>query len=216
MGMSSIKVVFAGLVVALIVSAIASSPAVAAGEGWLIKGTLLVGSVALATTASVDEVSVLTFGTLTVKCSASALSGTGLQIESPNKSSATSLIFKECAVTSSGECELESGTTITTLPIVTEVTLDGSLAARGVFKPKTVTTFATLKFRGTACPETGKIPIKGTAAWLAPAGRDERTLQLLSVNVTAAEKELEIGQTAASLKGSVLLKLASSLPWSFM
>jgi len=214
--MSRVKVVFAGLVAVLAISAMASSSAMAAGEGWLIKGTLLSGSAALATTAFVDEEGVLTFSTTTIKCKANALSGTSPQIESPNKGSAVSLVFKECAITSAGECELESGATIGTLPITTEVTLDGSLAVRGTFKPKTVTTFATIKLKGANCPETGKVPFTGTLAWLAPTGRDERTLQLLSVNATSSSGEFKIGGTAAELKFSILVKLASSLPWSFM
>jgi hypothetical protein len=214
--MSRVKVVFAGFIAVLAVSAMASSSAMAAGEGWLINGTLLSGSAALATSAFVDETGVLTFGSTTIKCTAGTLNGTSPQIESPNKGSATSLIFKECSVTSGGECKLTSGTTIGTLPITTEVTLDGSLGARGVFKPKTVTTFATIKLEGANCAETGKVPVKGAAAWLAPTGQMEQALQLLSVNVTAASKELEVGNTAASLKGSILIQLASGLPWSFM
>jgi hypothetical protein len=214
--MSRVKVVFAGLVALLAVSAMASNSAMAAGEGWLINGTLLSGTAALATSAFVDETGMLTLGSTTIKCSASSLNGTSPQIESPNKGSATSLIFKECAVTSGGECVLSSGTSIGTLPITTEVTLDGPLAVRGVFKPKTVTMFATIKLEGGNCAETGKLPIRGTAAWLAPTGQDERTLQLLSVNVTAASQELELGNIAISFKDSVLYKLASSLPWRFM
>jgi hypothetical protein len=213
--MPKVKVVFAGIVSVLAVSATASSSAVAA-EGWLIKGTLLSGAAAISAISSVDEEFTLTFGATTIKCKAAVIEGITQEIESPNKASARSLIFKECNVTSGGECILTSGGTIGTLPIATEVTLDGALATRGVFKPKTVTTFATIKLEGANCSETGKVPIKGTAAWLAPTGQDERTLQLLSTNVTAASKELEVGDTAASLKGSALAKLTSALPWSFM
>jgi hypothetical protein len=215
-GMSRVKVAFAGLVAVLAISAMASSSAMAAGEGWLINGTLLVGSAPLATTAFVDQIGKLKFSTTEIVCKATTLSGVSPQIESPNMGTATSLVFKECSVTSGGECKLESGTTIGTLPILTEVTLDGPLGVRGVFKPKTVTTFATIKLEGTGCAETGKLPIKGTAAWLAPTGQMEQTLQLLSVNVTEASKELEVGSKAASLTGSILIALASLLPWSFM
>jgi hypothetical protein len=214
--MSRVKVVFAGFVAVLTVSALAPSSTMAAGGGWLITGTLLVGSASLASSAFVDEVSVMTFSSTTIKCSASTLTGLNPQIESPNKISATGLIFKECAVTSVGECSLSSGTSIGTLPVVAEVTLDGPSGIRGVVKPKTVTTFATIKLEGANCSETGKVPIKGTASWLTPAGQTERTWQLRGLNVTAAAKELEVGNTAASFKTSILGKLASSLPWSFM
>jgi hypothetical protein len=214
--MSRVKVVFAGFVAVLVVSAMESSPAIAAGGGWLIDGTLLVGSAALATTAFVDEIPKLTFGATEITCNSPTLSGVSPQIESPNMVSATSLIFKECKVTSAGECVLESGAIIGTLPVLAEVTLDGPSGIRGVIKPKTVTTFATIKLAGAECAETGKIPVRGTVSWLTPTGQTERTWQLRGVNVTAATKELEVGNAAAGLKSSVLGKLASALPWSFM
>jgi len=213
--MSKAKVVFAALIAVLAVSAMASSSATAA-EGWLIKGTLLAGIAKFSNTASVDEVFVLKFSGTEIICSANILDGMGLQIENPNMASAETIIFAGCAVTSGGECELNSGPRIETLPILTEVTLDGPLAVRGVLKPQKVTTLATINLKGANCAVQGKQPITGTAAWLAPTGQDERTLQLLSVNITEASKEFRVGGLDASLKGSILLKLASSLPWSFM
>jgi hypothetical protein len=214
--MSRAKVVFAGFVAVLTVSALAPSSTMAAGGGWLITGTLLVGSASLASSAFVDEEGVMSFGSTTMKCSANTLTGLNPEIESPNMISATSLIFNACKVTSAGECSLSSGTSIGTLPVLAEVTLDGPSGIRGVVKPKTASTLATIKFEGIACAETGKVPIKGTVSWLTPRGQTERTWQLRGVNVTAATKELEVGNTAASFKTSILGKLASSLPWSFM
>jgi hypothetical protein len=217
--MSKAKVIVAAFIAVLALSALASSTASAATPGWLVNGTLLTGTQtqALATTALVDEVGVLTFGSIKITCSATALSGVTPQIEASNKGSAASLIFKTC--TAEGEnCKLSSAMagTIGTLPITTEATLDGVLAVQGVFKPKTGNTFATLKLEGELCAETAKLPVKGVAAWLAPTGQDERTLQLLGVNVAKSPVELEVGNTPASLKGSILIKLSNSLPWSFM
>jgi len=214
--MSKVKVVFAAFVAVLAVSAMASSSAMAA-EGWLIKGTLLVGTAPLATTAFVDEFGELTFSGTTIKCSGTTLGGVGPQIESPNMGTATSLVFKECAVTSGGACKLTSGASIGTVPILTEVTLDGPLAVSGVFKTQNGTnTFTTVFLEGENCAVQGKQAITGDASWLAPTGQDERTLQLLSVNITEASKLLKVGGLGAKLTGSILIKLASSLPWSFM
>jgi len=220
--MSKAKMVATTFFAVLALSVLASSTASAATAGWLVGGTLLTGTqtAALATTAAVDEVGILTFGTGTgevaITCSSSTLGGESPQIEASNKGSAKSLIFKECKSTSAGECKLTSGTQIGTLPITTEVTLDGALAVQGTFAPKTGKTFATIKLEGTECAETGSIPIKGTAPWLAPTGQDERTLQLLSVNITKAQNFLQVGSAAASLKGSILLALVSLKGWSFM
>jgi hypothetical protein len=213
--MSRAKVVLAVIVV-LGVGAMASS-AVAAGEGWLIKGTLLSGIAKLANTTFVDEVTRMTFSGTEITCSGSTVEAVGPQLESPNMASATSLIFKECAVTSGGNCTLTSGASIGTVPILTEVTLDGPLAVRGVIKTQNGTnTFATVLLEGANCGVQGKQAITGDVSWLAPTGQDERTLQLLGVNITEASKLLKVGGLGASLKGSYLGKLASSLPWSFM
>ncbi len=217
--MSKAKVIVAVFISVLALSALASSTASAETSGWLVKGTLLTGTQtqALATTAAVDEVGVLEFSGITITCSATALNGTSPQLEAPNKGSATSLIFKTCVATGEN-CTLSSAMkeTIGTLPISTEVTLDGRLAVSGAFKPTTGNVFATLKFEGSLCAETAKLPVKGRVAWLAPTGRSERTLQLLSVNVAKSPVELELGNAPASLRGSILIKLSNSLPWSFM
>jgi len=220
--MSKAKLVVASFFAVLAFSALVSSTASAQTAGWLVNGTLLTGTqtAALATTAPVDEFGILTFGSgegeVAITCSSPTLGGVSPQIEASNKGSATSLVFNECKSTSTGTCSLTSGTSIGTLPITTEVTLDGALAVQGTFTPKTGKTFATIKLEGSNCAESGKIGIKGTAPWLAPTGQDERTLQLLSVNITKTQNVLEVGDAAASLKGSILLKLASSLRWSFM
>jgi len=214
--MSRVKFALAALVVVLVVGAMASSSAMAAGEGWLIKGTLLSGAAQLATTDFVDEHVIITFSGTTIQCTSNTLGGVGPKIESPNMHSATSLVFKECAVTSGGECNLSSGTTIGSLPILSEVTLDGPLAIRGVVKPQIANTLATFQLEGANCAVEGKQPLTGDFEWLAPEGQDERTWQLFSVHVIESSKLLKVGGLGALLKLSILLKLASSLPWSFM
>jgi len=214
--MSRVKLVFAVFVAALSGSVMTSDSAIAA-EGWLIKGTLLSGIAKLANTTFVDEVSELTFSGTTIRCKGTTLEAVGPQLESPNMASAASLIFKECEVTSGGACKLTSGASIGTVPILTEVTLDGQLAVRGVIKTQNGSnTFATVFLEGENCAVQGRQAITGDVSWLAPTGQDERTLQLLGVNITEASKLLKEGGLGASLKGSYLGKLASPLPWSFM
>lgn len=217
--MSRVKVVAATVFVVFVVSAAGSSAVSAATAGWLVNGTLLTGTQtqAGATTAFVDEKGVMEFSGITITCNASALTAIGSQLESPNQTSATSIIFKGC--TASGEdCTLSAAMseTIGTLPVTSEVTLDGLLALRGVGKPKTGTTLATLKLEGSLCAETAKLPVKGRAAWLAPTGAQDRTIHLLSLNITKAQEELEVGNAPASFKIRALDKLANALPWSFM
>jgi hypothetical protein len=219
--MSKVKVIIAALFAVLALGALISSSASAATAGWLVKGTLLTGeqTAALATTAAVDQNGVLKFKEVVVECKGSTLDGVEPQIEAlKNKGSAGSLRFLNCSATGES-CELEGQpVSIGTTPVTAEATLEGALGVAATFKPKTGITFATLKFKEkTGCAVSGeKVPVTGEAPATAPTGQDERTLQLLNVNVSSASGKLKVGNSAASLEGSALLKLASSLPWSFM
>jgi hypothetical protein len=200
-------------------SVLGSSTASAVSPGWLVNGTLLTGTqtAAVATTAAIDTKVIFGYGGIAIRCSTSALQVIGPQIESGSKISAASVLFKECKATGEN-CSLSSamGGTIGTLPITSEVTLDGALAVQGVAKPQAGGIFATLKFEGEVCAETAKVPIKGTVQWLAPTGQDGRVSQLANVNISLSSGELEGGDQLAFLELGSLGKLASSLSWSFM
>jgi hypothetical protein len=220
--MSKVKVIISAFIAVLALGALVSSTASAATPGWLVNGTLLTGEqkAALATTAAVDQNGVLKFKEITIECKGSTLDGIDPLIEALNKNlgSAQSLQFLGCAAIA-GNCTLVGEpVTIGTLPVTTEPTLEGALGVATTFRPISGITFATLKFtEKSECAVSGeKLPVTGTAPATAPTGQDERTLQLLSVNVTSASGLLKVGSSAASLIGSALLKLASSLPWSFM
>jgi len=212
--MSRVRLALAVFIVVLSVSATASSAAMAAG--WAINGTILSGTAPVASTDEIDELVFFSFSVSQITCNANTLSTMAFQIQSPNSLSASSLVFKECAVTSGGECSLTSGPTIGTLPVTSEITLDGSSGARGTFKPKTVTTFATIKLQGANCAETGKVPITGKIDWLAPTLQNPRAIQLVSIHVTEESSELHVGSTFALLKASFLLDLSDLLPWAFV
>jgi hypothetical protein len=221
-GMSKMKMIISTFIAVLALGALVSSTASAVTPGWLVNGTLLTGDqkAALATTAAVDQNGVLRFKEIEIECKGSTLDGIDPLIEAlhNNLGSAQSLQFLDCEEIAGG-CKLENQpVTIGTVPVTTEPTLEGALGVAATFRPISGTTFTTLKFAaGGTCTVAGeKLPVTGTAPATAPTGQDERTLQLLSINVLSSTSNLKVGNSAASLEGSALLKLASSLPWSFM
>ncbi|HEY3827583.1 MAG TPA: hypothetical protein VGL57_00155 [Solirubrobacteraceae bacterium] len=211
--MSRAKVIIVALVAALAVSVVGSPVASAATAGWMVGGTNLTGTAALATTAAVDKNGVLRFSSLIIECTGKTLNGVAPLIESTNKGSVTSLGFTGCA-TVGGKCTLV-GTTINTLPISVEATLDGLLAVTATFKPKAGTLFTTLLFTGATCAFGNEVlGLSGHVAVLVPTGQDERTLQ--QINVAAAGTELFLDESPLTFEGSALLRLASGKTWSFL
>jgi hypothetical protein len=197
----------------LALSALASATASAVTAGWMVNGTLLTGSAALATTAAVDENGVLEGGGVKITCKGKTLNGAAPKIEAPSMGAASDLEFTECKAEE--PCKITTST-IKTLPLLVEATLEGVLAVVATFKPQTGTIFTTLKFEGESCGLSGTTPIKGTAQVLAPTGQDERTLQLINATTSAASNTLFLGSSPASLAGSALLQLASGQSWSFL
>jgi flagellar capping protein FliD len=214
--MSKAKMVTSTLIAVAVLSALISASASAATAGWMVNGTLLNGTAALATTAFVDEAGVLKSAEakIEIECSANTLNGIAPEIKSPNTGSAASLEFTGCKALTPN-CALGSST-IGTVPISVEATLEGTLAVVATFKPKTKATFATFEFTGTNCAVLGLNAVTGTAKVLAPTGQDERTLQLINSIATEASGELKVASSPASLLGSILIKLASGAPWSFL
>ncbi len=208
--MSKIKLGIAAFAAVLAFSVVATSAASAATAGWMVKGTLLSGSKALATTAKITSGSSILEGAgFRVVCKGQNLVGVGPVISSPAMGLATSLEFTECA--GEGTCAIE-GTTIKTVPILAEATLEGTLAAKATFTPETKNTFTTIKFLGETCALLGIQPVTGSQQVSAPEGQDERTLQLIQ----AIGETLKVGSTPAKLLGSAQLKLASGETWSFL
>jgi prolyl oligopeptidase PreP (S9A serine peptidase family) len=212
--MSKAKMIIPTLIAVVAFSALASASASAATAGWMVGGTLLSGSEALATTAAVDENGKLLASGITIECKGSTLNGVAPEIKSPNTGSATSLIFTQC------QSKTESCTItpeeLKTVPLNVEATLEGALAVVATFTPKTKTTFATIEYKGEDCALEGLDAVTGKAKVLAPTGQDERTLQLINAITTEASGELKDGSSPATLTGSALLKLASGKPWSFL
>jgi hypothetical protein len=197
----------------LALSVLASASALAATAGWMVNGTNLKGSAALATTAAVDEDGILVGAGFHIQCSGKTANSIAPEIKSPNTGRASSLEYTECE----GEepCKINSPT-IKIFPVTEEATLEGVLATVATFKPATGTVFATIKFEGTECGLAGETPFKGQFKVLAPFGQDEGTLGQVNSITTEASKELLVGGSAAGAKGSVLLQLAHGEPWSFL
>lgn len=206
--MSKVKMIAAAFIAVVAVGAISASAASAANE-WKINGAALAGNASLATTAEVTEKGELSAVGILIKCEGNELDGTNPLIEHPNQGSATSLIFTECKETTSG-CKLASPT-ISTVPIMAVVTKSSGTTDLATFLPKTKNAFATIKFEGT-CALSGTQPIKGKVTVSAPTGQSESIGQEIVANSTG---ELEIGSSAASLKGKAVLKTVNSSKWSY-
>jgi hypothetical protein len=208
--MSKVKVLILAFFAAFALSAIASSSAQA---GWLVLGSLLVGSAAVAGTTITDKEGILTFSSIEIGCATLGVKG-GV-ISEPDKVLATSLEFGGCKVIPvGGACTLAS-TTIGTLPLEGLVTLDGPLATKGKAKPENAEgLFATFKLNGASCSSAGKEAVTGTAEVLSPEGQDERLWHLLNALIETAG-ELKVGEAAATISGSALFQLQNDMLWSF-
>jgi hypothetical protein len=201
-------------VAALALSAIASATASAATAGWMVGGSQLVGSEALATTAAVDKTAKLSGGGVEIECTGKTLNGVSPQIVAGNMGEATSLTFTGC-VALTKNCTLSS-TSISTLPVLAEATLEGAANVAAKFTPKTGTVFATFKFEGENCGVAGTKAVTGSAITTTPNGQTESAAQILEVNTAASESTLKLGSAAAKLSGAALLKLVSGKAWSFL
>ncbi len=210
--MSRTKAIFGALVVVLAVGALVAS---SASASWVVGGTTLSGSAKLANTAAVMENGKLKFSETTVECTGSVLDGTGAQIESPDKGSATSLTFLGCSTTAGSTCKITGQpVSIGTVPITATVVLGTGNADTATFSPKTKNTFATIKFEGSGCATSGVQPVKGKAKVTAPTGQTESVLQEIVAATGAGE--LEVGSAEATLLGKALLQLESKQAWKFV
>jgi hypothetical protein len=214
--MSKAKISITTLAVVGALGALASASASAATAGWMVNGTLLSGTKALATTAKIDQDLVLksTAANIELECTGGALAEGTPEIKSPNAGAASSLQFTSCKALTP-DCTLSSST-VGTVPVAFEATLESTAAVVGTFKPKTKTLLATFEFGGEKCVAEGINGVTGTAKVLAPNGQQEGTVELNRSIVTEASGELKVASSAAEVKGSALVKLASDEPWSFL
>jgi hypothetical protein len=187
-----------------------SAPAVTAG--WMLNGTMLAVA-PLATTAGLDKVIKVTNEVRNIECeerlelaSAVLLKGNVFEVNS-------SLAFTDC-FTTNALCSIP--TSIKTVPLLAEATLDGTVAAKAVLRPQTGNVLATVKFSGESCPLAGVVAFTGDWPILMPTGQEERTDQAIQFNVTAAEKLLVFGMAFASAAGEASFLVGHSVGWSFL
>jgi hypothetical protein len=216
--MSNAKQFLKVCVLMFVLCALVAASASATTVGWMVNGTMLSGSQALATTAAVDSPFVTTLaGVITITCTGGTLNGVAPQISSPSSGSASSAIFTGCG-TGSSPCVLagqNAGGTIGSLPVTSEVTLEGTSAVVGTIKPAG-SQFGTIALTGSKCSLTGVTSSKGEIVVEGPTNQGESTLQLSSAVTTAASGDLKIGAAAASLTGAALFKLANSDTFSYL
>lgn len=209
----------AAIVGVFALSAFASSLASATTAGWMVNGSQLTGTAALANTAAVDGPNggTLTAAQVKVHCSGTTLKGENPKINgATGMGDASSLEFTGCV--GEGACPLgeHQGTTVKTLPVLVDLTLNGATADKGVFlATNSSKLFATIEFGGTECSFAGVNGVTGTQGFLAPTGQTENAVQLLEAE-TLTTGELKLASAAATLKGAILVKLASGLPFSFL
>jgi hypothetical protein len=184
-----------------------------ASAQWKVGGTVLTGTEKLLELSVVHETWKIKFAGVTISCVSKNLETVSPQIEAGDKSSASSLIFKECSV--NARCTLGSST-ISTVPVVATAVLGVSPGVNLTFKPKTKTVFTTIKFSGEECALLGIQPVTGTAKVLAPTGQTEKETQLLQAKVDEASGELKVGSNSAELKGSTLRIVTTHRTWGFV
>jgi len=186
----------------------------AATAGWMVNGTQLTSTAAVASTSSVDEVMKLSGGGIEVECTGKTVQMLNPTITAANRGNTSSLILGGCAAKTTN-CDL-SVTSIRTLPLTMEVTLEGALNTEGKITPTTGTELATFKFEGEKCAVAGTKPVTGSAVVSFPRGQVEFALHPGEVNITATELTLKLASSAAKISGAALVRLASSTPWSFL
>jgi len=214
--MSRIKLVIAAFAAVLAVGAVASTTAFAATEGWMVNGTMLSGSKKLMTTGKVTQAGLLKGSGVEVECQGSEIGGVNPEIVAPNKGGASSVTFNGCLTVreSAKTCTLNTKTVSTVPVLLTELTLDGTLAVKGAIVPETKTTFASLTFTGAECALLGTQPVTGKVLILASLGQDEMTWQPVLLFSDAGS--LKLGSGGAELHGAGELATENLEPWSFL
>jgi len=219
--MSRLKVFIPVTLVMVVISGlVASSSALAAGN-WFVSGTKLASgaTVALATTARVDESTNLTVPSLKIKLtctggSSELLTGVKPFIQGPNTGGAESLIFNGCSEIEPTGCTIEEE--IPTEPVA--ATLEsgpGSLEDRVTFAPKGGKVFADIVFTG-SCSLSGTKPVDGKVKLAAPYGQARLRLQPLAPLGTTENNSLELAGSKGYLEnGRAFLALASGAEWNF-
>ncbi len=183
-----------------------------ATAGWMVNGTEFTGTKALARTAKVVESFRFEAAGTAVVCSGSTFDTVQAEIIAPNKGAAASIELHECKPEGK-ECTI-SNSTIASVPVVAEATLEGTKGSVTVITPKTKATFATVFFEGTMCALNGTVGVTGKATVKFANGQIESTQQL---GVLATTKgEMKVGSSEVVGTGEFTRRLAGGERWSFL
>lgn len=209
--MSRLRMLVAAIFAALaLCGATQTSAAVA---GWMVNGTEFTGTKALARTAVVTEFFRFEVpGAVTIACASSTFDAVGAEIKSPNQGAAASIELHECKP--EGKACTISNSTIASVPVVAEATLEGALAAATVISPKTKAVFATVNFEGESCALKGLAGVTGKARVTYANGQMEETQQRAVLQTTKGE--MKVGANEVIGTGAFVRKLASGETWSFL
>jgi hypothetical protein len=212
---SKLKAVFLALLATFALSAVVASSA-SAGS-WSVNGVTLAkgATVALSTTAHVDESTVLSEPSLGVKltCSGETLKGAGAFIQGEASGGAESLTFEKCSELAPNTCTIQ--TQIETKPVVASVETGTSPLDRIRFVPKTGKVFAIIVFKG-SCAEAGEQGVDGSVVLDSKTGQTESVTQPLEGLGTTENNSLELLERKAYLVGGkALLTLSAGQKWSF-
>jgi hypothetical protein len=188
--------------------------ATAATGGWMINHVQLTGSSKLATSFLTSPIH---FNTpeipLDLSCKSSTVDDSNFTINAPSDGKAEHFLFLGCEVSFPEGCTTNSA--IATFPtLLTELTLEGTLAVKGEIKPTEKFGFAQVQVFGTSCAASGQYFIQGALGLLLPFGQDERTLQTLLISDAG---KLTIGMHPATAHFTWLVGLsATNQTWSFL
>ncbi len=195
-----------------VVALCAAMQAPAATAGWMVNGTEFTGTKALARTAKVVEAFKFEVVGATVVCASSTFDTAQAEIIAPNHGAAASIELHECKPEGK-ECAI-TNSTIASVPVVAEATLEGTKGSVTVITPKTKATFATAFFEGETCALHGTVGVTGKATVKFANGQIESTQQL---GVLATTKgEMKVGSSEVVGTGEFTRRLAGGERWSFL
>lgn len=214
--MSRLKYLIAACGMLLVVVTSASSQAFAAEAGWMVNGTQLTGTVAVSTTAAVDQEFEATSGEVKVNCKPKLWGWINKILVAAKKAATAILAIDQCGGNTICQLAATMNGIIQTLPVQIDLTLDGVSGVKGrILATNTSQLLATIAFEGAECSFAGVNGISGTQGILMPTGQSERSSQLTQF-VTETPGELKLAFSAMTLKGASLTRLASGASFSFL
>jgi len=192
----------------------------ASAHGWVINGTELTTTAALAHTAAVDTPYNLRAPSLGLRitCTGKEASITkGELLGSAKIAQGESFSMEGCSEISPAACKLSS-TTISSNAFLWLLSLVASiLPLRILLHAPSGKVLSMLTFEGAECAVEGSLPITGIAVRALQESTNEQVLQPLEGLGTTENNSLEIAKSKLYIEGGrTLLKLASGLKWTFL